>query len=85
VHLTTNVRRADALAFYASLGFDVTHQGLKLYLQGDVTGRLGRRRCRLRRPVRLRAASLALVLARPPARIPTSPGRGEVRRRVDAR
>jgi GNAT superfamily N-acetyltransferase len=39
VQLTTNVRRPDALAFYESLGFDVTHQGLKLYLQGDVTGR----------------------------------------------
>lgn len=39
VQLTTNVRRPDALAFYESLGFEVTHQGLKLYLQGDVTGR----------------------------------------------
>ena len=39
VQLTTNVQRPDALAFYESLGFEVTHQGLKLYLQGDVTGR----------------------------------------------
>jgi GNAT superfamily N-acetyltransferase len=39
VQLTTNVQRPDALAFYESLGFAVTHQGLKLYLQGDVTGR----------------------------------------------
>jgi ribosomal protein S18 acetylase RimI-like enzyme len=39
VQLTTNVQRPDALAFYESLGFQVTHQGLKLYLQGDETGR----------------------------------------------
>lgn len=39
VQLTTHVQRPDALAFYESLGFEVTHQGLKLYLQGDVTGR----------------------------------------------
>jgi ribosomal protein S18 acetylase RimI-like enzyme len=39
VQLTTNVQRPDALAFYESLGLEVTHQGLKLYLQGDVTGR----------------------------------------------
>jgi ribosomal protein S18 acetylase RimI-like enzyme len=39
VQLTTNVQRPDALAFYESLGFEITHQGLKLYLQGDVTGR----------------------------------------------
>jgi GNAT superfamily N-acetyltransferase len=39
VQLTTNVQRPDALAFYESLGFEATHQGLKLYLQGDVTGR----------------------------------------------
>jgi ribosomal protein S18 acetylase RimI-like enzyme len=39
VQLTTNTQRPDALAFYESLGFSVTHQGLKLYLQGDVTGR----------------------------------------------
>jgi GNAT superfamily N-acetyltransferase len=39
VQLTTNVQRPDALAFYEALGFAVTHQGLKLYLQGDVTGR----------------------------------------------
>ena len=39
VQLTTNVRRPEALAFYESLGFEASHQGLKLYLQGDVTGR----------------------------------------------
>lgn len=39
VQLTTNVQRPDALAFYESLGFEATHQGLKLYLQGDSTGR----------------------------------------------
>ena len=39
VQLTTNAERPDALAFYESLGFAVTHQGMKLYLQGDVTGR----------------------------------------------
>ena len=39
VQLTTNVRRPAALAFYEALGFEATHQGLKLYLQGDVTGR----------------------------------------------
>jgi ribosomal protein S18 acetylase RimI-like enzyme len=39
VQLTTNAERPDALAFYRSLGFDVTHQGMKRYLQGDVTGR----------------------------------------------
>lgn len=39
VQLTTNVQRPDALAFYESLGFEVTHHGLKRYLQGDVTGR----------------------------------------------
>jgi ribosomal protein S18 acetylase RimI-like enzyme len=39
VQLTTNAERLDALAFYRSLGFEVTHQGMKRYLQGDVTGR----------------------------------------------
>jgi GNAT superfamily N-acetyltransferase len=39
VQLTTNVQRPEALAFYTSLGFEASHQGLKLYLQGDVTGR----------------------------------------------
>jgi ribosomal protein S18 acetylase RimI-like enzyme len=39
VQLTTDAQRPDALAFYESLGFDVTHQGLKMYLRGDVTGR----------------------------------------------
>jgi len=39
IQLTTNVERPDALAFYESLGFQVTHHGLKRYLEGDVTGR----------------------------------------------
>ncbi len=39
VQLTTNVQRPDALAFYDALGFEVTHQGLKLYLDGDASGR----------------------------------------------
>lgn len=39
VQLTANTQRPDALAFYESLGFSATHQGFKLYLQGDVTGR----------------------------------------------
>jgi GNAT superfamily N-acetyltransferase len=39
VQLTTNAQRPDALTFYESLGFTVTHQGMKLYLQGDVSGR----------------------------------------------
>jgi GNAT superfamily N-acetyltransferase len=39
VQLTTNVQRPDAMAIYESLGFEITHQGLKLYLQDDVTGR----------------------------------------------
>jgi ribosomal protein S18 acetylase RimI-like enzyme len=39
VQLTTNAKRPDAQAFYESLGFDATHRGMKLYLQGDVTGR----------------------------------------------
>jgi len=39
VQLTTNVQRPEALAFYESLGFEATHQGLKLYLQGHMTGR----------------------------------------------
>ena len=39
VQLTTNAQRGDALRFYESLGFAVTHQGMKLYLRGDVRGR----------------------------------------------
>jgi ribosomal protein S18 acetylase RimI-like enzyme len=39
VQLTTNAQRPGALAFYESLGFVATHRGLKLYLQGDATGR----------------------------------------------
>jgi GNAT superfamily N-acetyltransferase len=39
IQLTTNAARPEAQAFYASLGFEATHQGMKRYLQGDVTGR----------------------------------------------
>lgn len=39
VQLATNAQCPDAVAFYEALGFEITHQGLKLYLQGDVTGR----------------------------------------------
>lgn len=39
VQLTTNVQRDEARRFYESLGFEVTHQGTKLYLDGDVSGR----------------------------------------------
>lgn len=39
VQLTTNVSREDARRFYDSLGFTASHHGLKLYLDGDVTGR----------------------------------------------
>lgn len=39
VQLTTNAQRGQARRFYESLGFEVTHQGMKLYLDGDVTGR----------------------------------------------
>lgn len=39
VQLTTNVQREEARHFYESLGFQATHQGMKLYLDGDVTGR----------------------------------------------
>jgi ribosomal protein S18 acetylase RimI-like enzyme len=39
VQLTTNAQRPDALAFYESLGFRATHQGMKRYLQGDAAGR----------------------------------------------
>lgn len=38
VQLTTNKRRGDAHRFYESLGFEATHDGMKLYLRGDVTG-----------------------------------------------
>lgn len=39
VQLTTNAHRGEARRFYESLGFEVTHQGMKLYLDGDVSGR----------------------------------------------
>jgi GNAT superfamily N-acetyltransferase len=33
VQLTTDKRRADAHPFYAALGFEASHEGMKLYLQ----------------------------------------------------
>lgn len=39
VQLTTNAQRDEARRFYESLGFDATHQGMKVYLDGDVSGR----------------------------------------------
>ena len=39
VQLTTNKKRREAHRFYASLGFEATHEGMKLYLDGDVSGR----------------------------------------------
>ncbi len=38
VQLTSNKHRKDAHRFYESLGFEPSHQGMKLYLEGDVTG-----------------------------------------------
>lgn len=38
VQLTTNKQREDARRFYESLGFEATHEGMKLYLSGDETG-----------------------------------------------
>ncbi len=38
VQLTTNKTRTDAHRFYESLGFEPTHEGMKLYLEGDVIG-----------------------------------------------
>lgn len=38
VQLTTNRTRKDARRFYESLGFESSHDGMKLYLEGDVTG-----------------------------------------------
>lgn len=38
VQLTTNKTRTDAHRFYESLGFEPTHEGMKLYLEGDVAG-----------------------------------------------
>lgn len=39
VQLTTNKSRGDALRFYESLGFEATHEGMKLYLTGSVASR----------------------------------------------
>jgi ribosomal protein S18 acetylase RimI-like enzyme len=39
VQLATNKARKDAHRFYRSLGFEPTHEGMKLYLRGDVDGR----------------------------------------------
>lgn len=39
IQLTTNASRGDAHRFYAELGFEASHQGMKRYLVGDVTGR----------------------------------------------
>lgn len=39
VQLTTNKSRTQALRFYESFGFEATHEGMKLYLEGSVTGR----------------------------------------------
>lgn len=39
VQLTTNKSRAEALRFYERLGFEATHEGMKLYLAGSVLGR----------------------------------------------
>ena len=33
VQLTTNKERSDALRFYEKLGFETTHEGMKLYLE----------------------------------------------------
>lgn len=33
VQLTTNKQRADALRFYERLGFEASHEGMKLYLE----------------------------------------------------
>ncbi len=38
VQLTTNKGRDDARQFYESLGFEATHEGMKLYLRGGATG-----------------------------------------------
>lgn len=38
VQLTTNKARKDAHRFYESLGFEPSHEGMKLYIRGDVTG-----------------------------------------------
>lgn len=39
VQLTTNKSRGEARRFYESMGFDATHEGMKLYLTGSVTDR----------------------------------------------
>ena len=38
VQLTTNKQRHQARQFYESLGFEPTHEGMKLYLAGGVDG-----------------------------------------------
>ena len=35
IQLTTNKERPDALRFYEKLGFKVTHEGMKLYLEQE--------------------------------------------------
>jgi len=32
IQLTTNKKRVDAKRFYEQLGFEATHEGMKLYL-----------------------------------------------------
>lgn len=39
IQLTTNSGRDEARRFYESLGFQATHAGMKLYLDGDVGSR----------------------------------------------
>lgn len=38
VQLTTNKAREETSRFYESLGFQPSHEGMKLYLEGDVAG-----------------------------------------------
>lgn len=37
VQLTTNKARREAVRFYESVGFEPTHEGMKLYLEGAVS------------------------------------------------
>lgn len=39
IQLTMNADRNETRRFYESLGFEATHVGMKLYLDGDVRGR----------------------------------------------
>ena len=39
IQLTMNADRNETRRFYESLGFEATHAGMKLYLDGDVAGR----------------------------------------------